>query len=340
MPDFWLNSGYHLLDKNEDGHLVITDDFLRAYFLRPEVRPVDESCDAERELHEKLVNNPQMSVTDNMIKVLKDPDGRENYEVLVPFRDRLLNQKTVEAAYLSLFSHPLSPLPGMFVDQLVHVILRNVLDGINDPFQVRAAEIFFRDQKVTIQDGNILLGDTEVVEMYAATGGWGALGALIAQAGTETKSVEMDVLRQENASIYWPRAEKHDIVLDMSFTRPGLDGFCRVLEGWVGHLLGVKVAVQPVQKITDEKWVWHLGLDKEASGLLNDLYNGEDVGEDRLENLLSLFRLDFSDPLLMREDIRGRPVYMGLCMSPGKDLKLKPQNILVNLPLAQGASLN
>ena len=32
--DFWLTSGWHLLDHNNDGHLVPTEDFMRAYFYR------------------------------------------------------------------------------------------------------------------------------------------------------------------------------------------------------------------------------------------------------------------------------------------------------------------
>ena len=38
--DFWLTSGWHLLDKNDEGHLVPTEDFMRAYFYRPEVVPL------------------------------------------------------------------------------------------------------------------------------------------------------------------------------------------------------------------------------------------------------------------------------------------------------------
>lgn len=340
MPDFWTTSGYHLLSNDENNHLIVSDDFLRAYLARPEIRPVEESCDQERNLHAQLIDNPRMVVSDDMLMALADPDGRENYQVFLPFRDRLIHCKTIEATYLSLFSDPISPLPGMFVDQLVHVLVRHILDGCEDPFRIRAAELFFRDQKITIQDGNILAADAEIVEMYATTGGWGSLGALIAQAGTATKSVELDVLRPENVDLYWTRSEKHDTVLDLSFTRPGLDGFCRVLESWVCHMLGLDVAIQPVQKITDERWVWHLGLDREASSILNDLYNGIDIGEERQGQILSLFRLEFSDPLLMQADVRGRPVYIGLCMTGAKDLKLKPQNILVNLPLSRAAAIN
>ena len=92
-----------------------------------------------------------------------------------------------------------------------------------------------------------------------------------------------------------------------------------------------------MQKITDEKWVWHIGLDVESSAILNDLYNDKDVDEDRLERLLTLFRMDFKDPSLMQPDIVGRPVYLGLAMNEKKRLRMKPQNLLVSLPLAAEA---
>ena len=50
-----------------------------------------------------------------------------------------------------------------------------------------------------------------------------------------------------------------------------------------------------------------------------------------------MFRLEFDDPSLMRADIAGRPVYLGMAMTEDKLLRLKPQNLLVNLPLAAPA---
>src|SRR6267378_6107181 len=41
--DFWRNSGFHLLEGDDEGRLSITDDFLRAYLMRPEIRPAEES---------------------------------------------------------------------------------------------------------------------------------------------------------------------------------------------------------------------------------------------------------------------------------------------------------
>jgi len=42
----------------------------------------------------------------------------------------------------------------------------------------------------------------------------------------------------------------------------------------------------------DATGFWHVGLDAEASALLNDLYNAPTVDEDRMKRLLCLFQLD------------------------------------------------
>lgn len=345
MPDFWRDSGYHLLERRADGRLAVTDDFLRAYLNRPEVHPVPESCAAERALHEALTRNPREAVAEERLAALADADARENYRVVLEFRDRLLRAGTLEDAYLGLFlpDSPDAPrpervpVPPLFVDQLCHVILRSILEGCEDGLRARAAEILFREQKVTLDNGAIMLADAETVEMYATSGGFGSLGRLVVEAQTPLRTVELDVLSETNAALYWERDARYDTVLNLDFAGPGLDALCRVLEAWIRHFLSVEVAIQPVQQISDERWVWHLGLDVESSRLLNDLYEGREVSEERLARLLSLFRLEFADPSVMPAEIAGRPVYLGLCMNEAKVLRLKPQNLLVNLPLAARA---
>ncbi len=46
-----------------------------------------------------------------------------------------------------------------------------------------------------------------------------------------------------------------------------------------------------------------------------------------------LFRLGFLDAGEALPDMEGRPVYLGLGCRPDRTLKVKPQNLLVNLPL-------
>ena len=50
--------------------------------------------------------------------------------------------------------------------------------------------------------------------------------------------------------------------------------------------------------------------------------------------LLCLFELHFAQPRDMRPAIAGRPVYLAMAMDANGWLKLKPQNLLLNLPLA------
>ena len=344
MPDFWRDSGFHLLRRDGRGHLAVTEDFLRAYFLRPEMRPPEEACAAERELHAALLEDPRQAVATARLAALADADARENYEVVLAFRDRLLAAGTVETCYLGCFlsqgggdSAPPVPVPPLFLDQMAHVIARNLLDGTAEPLRARAGELLFREQKVTINEDRIMAADAETVEMYAASGGFGSLGRLIAEAQTPMRSVELDVLSEDNAELYWSRDQAHDTVLDLSFAHAGLDALARVLEAWVRHFLEAEVSIQPVQRISDEKWVWHIGLDAEGSALLNDLYNGVEVGEERLARLLALFRLEFAEPSLMVPAVAGRPVYLALAMTSEGTLRLKPQNLLVNLPLAERA---
>ena len=337
MPDFWRNSGYHLLERDDNGHLVVGEDFLRAYLVRPEVRPVDESCDVERALHAELLAEPGMTVPAARIEELADVDARDNYRVVLAFIEQLRASGTLEACYMAQFGSQQVSIPALFIDQMAHVVLRNILEGCDDPMRVRAAEMLFRQQTVTIQDGAILAADTDTVEMYATSGGFGDLGRLLVEGGTVPRGAELDVLNDDNAATYWQRDERHDTVIDLTFARPGLDALCRVLEAWVAHFLEARVSIQPVQQISDEHWVWHLGLDAEATGLLNDLYDDADVDDARRERLLSLFRLEFEDPSLMRADVAGRPVYMAIAMTEAKTMRLKPQNLLVNLPLARKA---
>ena len=328
-----------MLEPDDDDCLKITDAFLRAYWERPEVAPVEESCSAELTLHRELVGNPRRTVIDQDFAAFADPDAVENYRVVLDFRDRLVAAGTIESAYLRLFREGVVTIPPIFIDQMAQILARHIIGSSRDPFRARAAELLFREQQASFMDGAILLGDKETVNILGVqsekNGGFGAMGELLVEGGIRPRQVELDVLLEDTAAErYWPENEKFDTVLDLTFARPGLDALCRVLELWVHHLLQAEVNIQPVPQINDERWVWHVGLDVEATALLNDLYEAKDIDEARLENLLSLFSLEFKDPSLMRPDIAGRPVYLALCRSDDGRVRMKPQNLVINLPLA------
>ena len=328
-----------MLEPDDDDCLKITDAFLRAYWERPEVAPVEESCSAELTLHRELVGNPRRTVIDQDFAAFADPDAVENYRVVLDFRDRLVAAGTIESAYLRLFREGAVAIPPIFIDQMAQILARHIIGSSRDPFRARAAELLFREQQASFMDGAILLGDKETVNILGVqsekNGGFGAMGELLVEGGIRPRQVELDVLLEDTAAErYWPENEKFDTVLDLTFARPGLDALCRVLELWVHHLLQAEVSIQPVPQINDERWVWHVGLDVEATALLNDLYEAKDIDEARLENLLSLFSLEFKDPSLMKPDIAGRPVYLALCRSDDGRVRMKPQNLVINLPLA------
>jgi hypothetical protein len=334
MPDFWASCGYRLLQAAPDGRLVLTDDFLRATLLRPELAPIPESCPAELALHEKLIAAPRAAVADSERASIVDADARENYAIWLRFRNRIAAAPTIEAAYITLFREGVD-VPPLLVHQLTEILLRHILGVRADPIEARAAEMLFRSQKIAVTpEGAVMAADAETVELLASTGGFGSLGELLQKNRTPTRTVDLDTLDAENKAVYWDRDERRDLAVSLNRGRPALDALCRVLEKWVAHIVGVNVTIRPQSEIDDKRWVWHVGLDAEASSLLNDLYNRVDVDDARMGRLLCLFELRFADPRDMRPAIAGRPVYLAMAMDANGWLKLKPQNLLLNLPLA------
>ena len=332
MPDFWRNSGFHLLERDSAGRLHVTDDYLRAYFLRPEVHPVEESGPGEHALHSALMADPRRRVTQAELEAVEDPDARDNYRVVLRFRDRLLDAGTIEACYRGLFKAPVD-VPPLFIEQMVHVILRNILDGTDDPLRLRAAELLFRDQMATIQEGHALVADLETVEMHAAGNRYGSIGRLIVEAQGTLAKVDLDVLDEANAQLYWERESRHDTVISLTYGRPALDALARVLEMWVRHFLGLEVRVKPIRRIDEPRWAWHIGLDAESTAILNELWAGGEVEQGRMQRILALFALQFDDPAAMRTDIAGRTVYLALSATEAGAVRMKPQNLLTNLPV-------
>jgi len=292
---------------------------------------VDESGEGETRLHASLMQDPRRNVGAKELASVEDEDARDNYRILLKFRDRLLQAGTVEGCYMGLFKGAVD-VPPMFIDQLVHVILRNLLEGAQDPLQLRAGEVFFREQKATVKDGHVLLADLETVEMHAAGNRYGSVGRLIVEAQGALGSVELDVLERANADLYWSRESKHDTVISLTLGRPALDALCRVIERWVAHFFSVRVQVKPIRKIDEAHWAWHIGLDAESSAILNELRAGSQVDPGRMRNILALFSLELEDPRLMRQDIAGRTVYLALS-AENDVVRMKPQNLLLNLPL-------
>ena len=333
--DYWSSSGYRHLTVGTDGRLTVSDAYLRAQLLRPELAPIAQSCDAELALHDALVQSPRRAVNDAELDAIRDDDARENYRVWLRFRDRLVAAPSLEAAYVRLFQGEVD-VPPLFVHETTRVLVRHVLGDAPDALEARAAEMLYRPQTVAVlEDGAVMAADETTVELYATTGGFGNLGELLASNKTPMRTVDLDVLTRDNADEYWQRDERHDMSVSLNRGQPALDALARVLERWIRHFLDVEVAIVPERRIDDDRWVWHVGLDAEASGILNDLYNRVDVDDARMGRLVALFRLTFLRPADMRPAIAGRPVYLAMAIDERRRLRLKPQNLLLNLPLAR-----
>jgi hypothetical protein len=311
----------------------VTDDFLRAYLLRPELRLAPDSRASETHVHAALLDEPRRPVPAAELDAIEDPDTRSNYRIWLDFRARLLDAESVEACYRSLFDSEVRT-PPLFIDQLVQIILRNILDGVDDPMEARAAELFYREQKASLEEGRILLADLETVDMHASGSAYGSLGRLLVQAQAVAPAVNLDVLDIGNAHSYWSRDQRHDFVISINYGQAALAALCRVMERWVRHFLGVRVRIETLRAIQDERWAWHIGLDTQSTAVLNDLWRGEEVEPGRLARLLALFMLEFADRSDARTDLAGRPVYMALSMDEENIVRMKAQNLLLNLPLA------
>lgn len=332
--DFWKSAGLHLLEIDDSGWLKVTPDFIRAYLTRPEIHPVEESCAAEVALHEALLESPGMPVTEDRLASLADGDAADNYRMLLAFRHHLLAAGTIEGAYLRLLRQPQSPPPPMFLDQLVHLIARNMLKDVQDPMRIRAAELLFREQKVSTDDGRLLLADEEILDMHAQGLRNTGLGQLLSETGTPQKQVTLDVLTSENADIYWARSDRFDTVIDLRFEQPALDALARVIEAWIGHMLRIETRVEPRPRLDDEDWRWHIGLDQQANLILNALYEGKPPPPGAMERIIALFRMHIIDERLVIHRVKGRPIYLALAMTEDNRCRMKPQNLLANLPLS------
>ncbi len=337
MNDFWKSAGMHLVEVSKEGWLAVTPDFLRAYYTRPEMHPIDTSCAQETKLFEDLMADPFLEVGKARLAKLEDQDAAYNYEVVLGFRSHLVEAGTLEGAYLKMMRSEGANIPPVFIDQMVHLIVRNILKGCDDPIRLRAGEMFFREQNVSTDDGRVLLADEEIISMHATTGGLGGLGQLLVDNETPLRKVELDVLDEDNKDAYWERSDRFDMVIDFRFTQPAPDAFARVLEGWVEHFLNLKVRVEPRQSVKDEHWSWHIGLDKESTRILNMLYEGKELPEGDDDLLIALFRMWVEDDSALIDAVRGKPIYLGLAMTPENIVKMKPQNLLTNMPLPQEA---
>ena len=324
MREFWVASGHQLTRLDESGRMLVTDELLLAWLARPEVLPPEEACDAERALHARLMRAPRDPVSEADITAMADPDAHENWRFLIALRDRLLEAGTVEEGYLAIIREGLR-LPVVFYDQLVQLILRNALEGCEDVWTLRAAEMLFRAQRGHVADGALILADDELVAEMEAEKQLSPLNAMFAGSAND-----LDVLVEENAWTYWSRSDAHTMALPFGAASQAREGLARALKAFVAHLLGVRVSIAPLTSVEDVDLRWYVGLDQVGVKIGDALWRSEEPEG----ALIGLFRLEFADPDMMAEAVRGAPVWLILGMGDDKTVRMKPQNLIMGLPLA------
>ena len=331
--DFWASSGYGDLRRRPDG-LAPTGAWLARFLERDELKPPHDAGAGERAVYALLASDPLAHVGSEELAAIEDEDARSNWQEFLRFRARLSDFPTLEAAYRDLYRRSSVDLAPAFVDAMVQSIVRGLLDTSADPWLCRAGEMMFRRQRLSTEGGQVLAADSATLELFHDTGGFGNVGRLLRQQDVAMPSVKMDVLNAENAPFYFMRDELYSFALDITPGRDGARALATVLERWVSHMAGVEVAIEPVARIDDERWRWHAGLDADSTAILNGLYRGEEIDPAELERIAALFRLTFHDPSDALPELGGHPVYLGIACRPDRTLKMKPQNLLVNLPLA------
>jgi hypothetical protein len=326
MKDFWLSCGHHLLDRDERGRLRVTDEFMKVYLARPELAPPPEACIAERMLHSALLSDPWRAVAATEIDAIADADARENWQFMIALRDRLAAHHTLEATYAALVQEGV-PVPPIFLDQLVHLILRNALDRCDDPYMLRAAELLFRAQRLTVHEGTLLAADNERIVANGPT-----VSPLAAMFGLPAEP-EIEVLSDNNAANYWDRSDRFDLAVDLTAGRNGIAALGAVIARWVKHLLDIDVVVEPLSELRDAAFRWYVGLDANGTRIGDALWNGAELDEETRIGVVGLFRLTFCDADIVMDRMAGEPVYLILAMTPEKVLRMKPQNLLTGLPI-------
>ena len=309
-----------------------------AYLARPELMPPDDACDAERNLHASLLADPLRPVSKADIAALADADARENWAFMMAFRDKLIAAPSLEAVYVALARKGAGDLPPIFLSQLCHLILRNALEGCDDPYVLRAAELFYRSQKATIHDGALLLADAEVVEAQHHAQQDLHTSPLTAMLQPQAFG-EMDVMDDENAWTYWSRSDAHAMVMNLGGNPKARAALCQVVERWIAHLLGIAVKAEPVASIEDRDWRWFVVLDSEGTRIGNALWNGDTPSADAAERIVALMRMTFEDSRFVDGRVGNKPVYLILAMGADKVVRLKPQNLVAGLPLTSAANV-
>ena len=155
------------------------------------------------------------------IAALADADARENWTFMMNFRDRLVAAPSLEAVYCTLARKGAGDLPPIFLSQLCHLILRNALEGCDDPYMLRAAELFYRSQQAAVARRHAAARRRRSRRGAAARASMTCIPRRSRRCCAAKAFGEMDVMDDENAWTYWSRSDAHAMVMNIGGNAEG-----------------------------------------------------------------------------------------------------------------------
>jgi hypothetical protein len=294
--------------------------FLRGILASPQLALVAESCASEVALHKALRAEPLLNISASELAAIEDADARENYAFYQRLQTQVQAAGGLKAYYWQLIKGEVTVVPPEVMDVMVEVLTNDMLDVSveanierqtpekNIAIQYAAAEWFYKRQAVHLEDGRVVHDPAR------------------------------DSVREPlDLSHGMVNELSHGLLFRLSNANSGLKALTQVLEKWVAYMLAdrlaIEVTIKSMPKVDDAAWRWHIGLEATSTAILNDLYVSGEVSPERLGQLVSLFKLEFKNPALVQADVAGKPVYLGLAMDASGHVKIKPHNLLLNLPL-------
>lgn len=287
--------------------------FLRGMLASPQLALVPESCAVEVALHKALRADPLREVEQSELAAMVDADARDNYAFYQRLQIEVQAAGSLKRYYGQIIQSEVDLVPPEVMDVMVAVLTHDMLDGLLDKniaIQYAAAQWLYQRQTVHLEDGRVV------------------------------HDIARDSVREPlDLSHGMVNALSHGLLFRLSNANSGLKALAQVLEKWVAYMLDIDVAIKPLPKVDDPAWRWHIGLEATSTAILNDLYRDGEVSPERLGLLISLFKLEFHNPALLQTDMRqgdgGKPIYLGLAMDASGQVKIKPHNLLLNLPLRE-----
>jgi len=211
--------------------------------------------------------------------------------VVLAFRERLLDADTLERV-LQLFKGTVDT-PPLFIEQIAHVILRNILDGCDDPLKLARRSCLSRAARRPIQGAmrcSPIARRCRGTPRAAATA---RFGRLIVEAQGTLGKVDLERAGQANAQLYWEANRAMNTVISLAYGRAGSTPW-QPCDRAVGAAFLASPCASSDSRIDDRTGPWP-SASTPIDAILNDLWSGAEVEHGRMQRILALVALEFED---------------------------------------------